>query len=190
MCVFDYRNYLRRRVPSDVFLCFALLFFSLTHDSTILKFPSITHHDLYENSVSNLPGFHHSQLKWSELLGVPLEWNDIWNTVHNPLSLNKTTSIIWQQLHLNFYTQYSYNKWHKVNMACPLCGKVPDSIFHIILNCELVSTIWEDAKSVLLRLHPVQLRRKKEEEKAFGIFHKKPPPGICVRNWLTFLVRR
>ena len=161
----------------------------LTHNSTILKFPSITHHDLYENSVSSLPGFHHSQLKWSELLGlgVPLEWNDIWNTVHNPLSFNKTTSIIWQQLHLNFYTQYSYNKWHKVNMACPLCGKVPESIFHIILNCELVSTIWEDIRSVLLRLHPVQ---PNQEEKAFGIVHKKPPPGICVRNWLTFLIRR
>ena len=72
-------------------------------------------------------------------------------------------------------------------MACPLCGKVPESIFHIILNCELVSTIWEDIRSLLLRLHPVQ---PNEEEKAFGIVHKKPPPGIRVRNWLTFLIRR
>ena len=158
-----------------------------TNDGTIFKFPSITHQDLYVNSIFDLPNFHHSQVKWSNTLGLPLDWSDIWNTVHNPLSTNKTTSIIWQQLHLNFYTQYSYNKWHKVNMACPLCGKIPESIFHIVLKCDLVSTIWEDIKPVLLRLHPAQLS---DEEKAFGIVYKKPSPGMCVRNWLTFLMRK
>ena len=159
----------------------------LTHNSTILKFPSIPHHVLYEDFISNIPGFHHSQLKWSEHLGLPLDWNDIWNTVHNPLNFCKTTSIIWHQLHLNFYTQYSYNKWHKVNMACPLCGKVPKSIFHIILDCDIVSTIWRDITPVLLKLHPGQ---PNDEEKAFGIVRRVPRPGVRVRNWLTFLIRR
>ena len=159
----------------------------LTHSSTILKFPSVTHHVLYENSLFDIPGFHHSQLKWSEHLRVPLDWNDIWNTVHNPLNFCKTTSIIWHQLHLNFYTQYSYNKWHKVNMACPLCGKVPESIFHVILYCDIVSTIWRDITPILLKLHPDQ---PNEEEKAFGIVRRNPRPGVRVRNWLTFLIRR
>ena len=48
-----------------------------THSSAILKFPSITHHALYENFVPNIPGFHHSQLKWVEYLGLPLDWADI-----------------------------------------------------------------------------------------------------------------
>ena len=158
-----------------------------THDSTILTFPSITHHVLYENSVSNIPGFHHSQIKWSEHLRLPLDWSDIWSTVHNPLNLRKTTSIIWHQLHLNFYTQYSYNKWHKVNLACPLCGKVPKDIFHVILHCDLVSRVWRDITPVLLRLHPT---RPNDEEKAFGIVSRNPPPAVCVRNWLTFLMRK
>ena len=112
----------------------------ITYDGTALKFLSVTHQNLYVNSIASIPGFHHSQIKWSEHLALPLDWDSIWNTVHNPLNTNKTTSVIWQQLHLNFYTQYSYNKWHKVNMACPLCGKIPKNIFHLILDCELVST--------------------------------------------------
>ena len=38
---------------------------------------------------------------------------EAWDTVHNGLSTNKTKNIIWQQIHLNFYTQYSYTKWYK-----------------------------------------------------------------------------
>ena len=88
-----------------------------TYDGTALKFPFVTHQDLYVDSIARIPGFHHSQIRWAEHLSLPLDWNDIWDTVHNSLNTNKTTSVIWQQLHLNFYTQYSYNKWHKVNMA-------------------------------------------------------------------------
>ena len=146
----------------------------------------VSHQDLYVESIARIPGFHHSQIKWSEHLSLPLDWDNIWDTVHNSLNTNKTTSVIWQQLHLNFYTQYSYNKWHKVNMACPLCGRIPDNIFHLILDCELVSSIWREITPILLSLHPTQPNK---EEKSFGIVQTNPPTAILVRNWLTFLVR-
>ena len=158
----------------------------VTYDGNALTFPMVSHQDLYVESIARIPGFHHSQIKWSEHLSLPLDWDNIWDTVHNSLNTNKTTSVIWQQLHLNFYTQYSYNKWHKVNMACPLCGRIPDNIFHLILDCELVSSIWREITPILLSLHPTQPNK---EEKSFGIVQANPPTAILVRNWLTFLVR-
>ena len=88
-----------------------------------LKFDEITHKTLYEAFTYNITGFHHSQIKWFYKMDDPISWDDVWNSVHNFLCTNETVSAIWHQLHLNFYTQYSYNKWHKVDMMCPLCEK-------------------------------------------------------------------
>ena len=122
-----------------------------------IKLNFVTHHHLYEDKISKITGFHHSQLKWLDALQILIVWDDVWYTVHNYLSTYKTTSIIWQQIHLNFYTQYSYNKWHKANNACPLCGQIPKDIFHIILRCETVTKIWKIMELLLLRLHQTQI---------------------------------
>ena len=37
-------------------------------------------------------------------LNDSIEWEKVWNAVHNVLSTNKTKSLIWQQIHLHFYT--------------------------------------------------------------------------------------
>ena len=75
-----------------------------------IKFQDVTHKQLYEDRVLKLPGYHHSQDKWRHALQELIIWDDVWYTVHNYLNTYKTTSLIWQQIHLNFYTQYSYNK--------------------------------------------------------------------------------
>ena len=109
-----------------------------------LKFDEITHKTLYEAFTYNITGFHHSQIKWFYKMDDPISWDDVWNSVHNFLCTNETVSAIWHQLHLNFYTQYSYNKWHKVDMMCPLCEKKTESIFHLILHCDVVIKLWND----------------------------------------------
>ena len=162
-----------------------------------IKFNFVTHKQLYEDTISRLPGYHHSQIKWRDALQDLIVWDDVWYTVHNYLNTYKTTSLIWQQIHLNFYTQYSYNKWHKVENPCPLCGQIPKDIFHLILHCTTVVKIWQDIEPLLLKLHPVQVSNA---EKAFGIVIKKPQNqkgnrpikhfGIHARNWLTYLMRK
>ena len=102
------------------------------------------------------------------------------------LSTNRTKDVIWKQIHLNFYTQYSYNKWHKTQEVCPLCQKVPENIYHLIINCIFVNKLWEEIEPLLKQLHPIAIT---EEEKAFGIVQKKETTGIILRNWLTFLLR-
>ena len=97
---------------------------------------------------------------------------------------------------MNFYTQYSYNKWYKVTQACSLCDEIPQNIFHLILHCKTVLTIWKDIDPTLLKLHPTPVCN---EEMAFGILIKRPEKdqpsrpstkhGLYVRNWLTYLMR-
>ena len=132
-----------------------------------IKFIHLTHKQLYEATISNLPGFHHSQEKWPTALNTAIDWDSVWYTVHSFLNTHKMTSLIWQQVHLNFYTQYSYNKWKKTNNTCPLCGQIPQNIFHLILHCSTVLKIWKDIEPVLSKLHPTQVCK---EEMAFYFY--------------------
>ena len=97
-----------------------------------------------------------------------------------------TKCAIWEQLHLNFYTQYSYNKWHGSSELCPLCQESPDDVFHIILDCAFTNSVWTELQPFLLRL---VARNVSDQEKALGIVDVKPSPGILLRNWVTFKVR-
>ena len=109
---------------------------------------TITQKGLYEDAILKMTTDHIYQTKWMTKLQTVIVWEEVWITVHNVL-----LSIIWEQLHLNFYTQYSYNKWHKVHNICPLCSKVPESIYHIILNCDFVNKVWIDIQPLLSSLH-------------------------------------
>ena len=146
----------------------------------------MTHKEVYEASLMPLNKDHHSTAKWVLKFNTVIPWDKVWENVHNFLGSNETKTVIWQQIHLNFYTQYSYNKWHKVNDKCPLCHKIPQSVFHIILDCDLTNNIYSDLQPLLNRLHQSDIC---DEEKAFGIFNGKST-GIILRNWVTFLLRR
>ena len=146
----------------------------------------ITQKDLYEDAILKMTTDHIYQTKWMTKLQTLIVWEEVWITVHNFLLSNKTKTIIWEQLHLNFYTQFSYNKWHKVHNICPLCRKVPESIYHIILNCDFVNKVWIHIQPLLSSLHRKTIS---DEEKALGIVTIKKTTGILLRNWLTFKLR-
>ena len=158
----------------------------ITSNGKEIKFAQVTQKQLYEEALVRISGDHFSQVKWVEKLNTSIVWEEVWKTVHNFFLTNKTKCIIWQQLHLNFYTQYSYNKWHNKQDKCPLCQKIPENIYHIILHCEYVNKLWEEVEPILRQLHPVPVS---DEEKVFGIVQKKTTTGIILRNWLTYLLR-
>ena len=89
-------------------------------------------------------------------------------------------------MHLNFYTQYSYNKWHSSSGVCPLCQKCPGDIFHIILHCGFTNSVWVELRPILRRFLDQDIS---DQEKAIGLVNVKPSPGILLRNWVTFSVR-
>ena len=61
---------------------------------------------------------------------------------------------------------------------------MPQSKFHLTLNCKVSQNLWKDLEPHLLRLHQQPVL---DQEKVFGLFGQSP--GIIVRNWLTFLLR-
>ena len=142
--------------------------------------------ELYEDAILRRSVDHIHQTKWLVRLDTLIVWEEVWDSVHNFLSTNITKTAIWEQIHLNFYTQYSYNKWHGSGDACLLCGVVPGSIFHIILECDFVNALWVEVDPVLLRLcgRPVT-----DEEKALGLVNIKKTAGMVLRNWLTYKMR-
>lgn len=152
-----------------------------------IKLSQITQKELYEEALLNIYRDHKSQTKWGAKLNTAILWEEVWAAVHNFLLTNDTKTIIWQQLHLNFYTQYSYNKWHGKHEFCPLCKKNPENIYHIILHCDFANILWEDVEHTLMKLHPVPVST---EEKALGIVKKNPTSGILLRNWVTYSLRK
>ena len=127
------------------------------------------------------------QEKWIMKLNAVILREEVWDSLHNFLVSNETRTAVWEQIHLNFYTQYSYNKWHNASNLCPLCEKLPESIFHIILHCDFVNTVWAHLQPTLSYLNTKTLD---DTEKALGIVQIKSTPGIVLRNWLGYRLRQ
>ena len=131
---------------------------------------AITQKHLYEDAILCSSKDHIHQTKWVTKLDTLILWEEVWDSVHRFPLTNKTKSAIWEQIHLNFYTQYSYNKWHGKMDKCPLCSEVPESIYHIILHCQFVNHTWTQLQPTLNHLHWKIIN---DEEKALGIVNIK-----------------
>ena len=151
-----------------------------------LKMIQITQKDLYEDAILSKSVDHVHQIKWAERLNELIVWEEVWSSVHDFLLSNSTKTAIWEQLHLNFYTQYSYNKWHSEANHCPLCDELPADIFHIITDCPFVNELWTHIQPTLLKLYGKPLD---DGEKSLGIVHIKRSPGIMLRNWVGYKLR-
>ena len=139
---------------------------------------------LYEEIARTAYLDHHSTGKWLECFSTYLDWPLIWQACYNPLSREHTTAVIWEQLHLNYYTTYTYNIWHHTQHSCPLCHAIPLSAFHLMLTCPVTLALWRLLQPILLRLHPDPVT---SEEMAFGLMGA--TPSHLLRNWLTFHLR-
>ena len=83
--------------------------------------------------------------KWDACFrGRTIDWGGVWEAVNGLVSLECTKTIIWEQIHLNEYTTYSYNKWHNAQQVCPFCQEIPDTRFHITLECPVVQSLWSE----------------------------------------------
>ena len=70
----------------------------------------ITQKELYEDAILRRSVDHIHQTKCLVRLDTLIVWEEVWDSVHNFMTTNITKTAIWEQIHLNFYTQYSYNK--------------------------------------------------------------------------------
>ena len=167
------------------------------HDDLIIgsdfkehKFSHIDHKVLYTELVRIQRRDHTYQTKWNlENEELPsLDWDKIWESVYNNFFSDALRSTIWEQIHLNFYTTYNYNKWHNSLHPCPLCKQIPDEIFHIFFHCKFTKKVWLAVENTLLKINP---RPISLHEKAFGLLPrtKQERNSTILRNWITFSLR-
>ena len=158
----------------------------LTESMKRIPFHLVTHKQIYNEIIQLGYKEHHSKKKWEEKFhSTHIVWPTVWESLNNPVATEDTKSLIWEQLHLNDYQTYSYNKWHNTQQNCPLCLQLPQTKFHLTLQCKMTTILWKDLEYHLRMIHPVPVS---DEEKVFGLHGHKP--GIILRNWLTFLLRR
>ena len=181
--VFEENDKKRSHLPHDKALLrlFGKLHFKLTpttnqlelSDGSSLDFKKVTQKLLYEEALKRVSTDHHSQTKWASRMGsdTVIPWDVVWESLHgNYLVSNRIKATIWQQLHLNFYTQFSYNKWHRTQDPCPLCKEIPKTVYHILLECKTTMMAWDELEITLYKIHEVPVSN---EEKAVGVIEKK-----------------
>ena len=105
--------------------------------------------------------------------------------MNNHFTTEHTKTIIWRQIHLNEYTTFNYNKWHKQTTKCPFCLDIPEDNFHITIDCPVLIPLWTELEQTLRNLHPNYIT---DHERAFGLMGNTPKTNL--RSWLTFLFRQ
>ena len=156
----------------------------ITSQQACISFGTVTFKNVYEELLSKQNIEHHSVSKWENKFSENIDWDKVWATTNNPVTTEVVKTTVWEQIHLNDYCTYSYNKWHKSQDPCPLCLKIPEGRFHLTLECTVTQNLWNDLEPHLRRLSPTGIS---EKEMVFGIAGHKP--GIILRNWITFLLR-
>ena len=96
-----------------------------------------------------------SEIKWGEYFSTELlVFKDIWLALLNNIVTEKTRSCIWEQIHLNFFTTYWFNKISDDEKVFSLCKIKPNSMRHLMLDCALVKKLWHDVKEKIRHYVP------------------------------------
>ena len=156
----------------------------ITELQALVSFLAVTCKDIYGELIRKNYTEHHCVQKWEDKFsGTDIDWAKVWTSVCNPVSTENTKSVIWEQIHLNDYCTYSYNKWHNARDPCPLCLTVPTK-FHLTLECHATNLLWKELEPHLRMISGAYVS---DTEKVFGI--EGESPNSILRNWITFLLR-
>ena len=161
------------------------------YDGKEYTFASMTQKDIYSELIQYQSRDHPYAVKWITDLPERLEamdWDKTWASVHNQFFTEETKSSIWSFIHLNFYTTYNFNSWFNRLDPCPLCRKIPDDVYHIILDCRFTKTMWRRLNGTLFAILPTPVT---DHEMAFGLEEvERYRNSTILRNWITFTLRR
>ena len=124
----------------------------ITELQALVSFTVVTCRDIYGELIHGSSTEHHSVQKWEDKFPqLDIDWSKIWASVHNPVATESMKTLVWEQIHLNDYCTYSYNKWHNKQDPCPLCLNIPTK-FHLTLECEATNQLWKELEPHLRRI--------------------------------------
>ena len=97
-------HYIRPNVTSNLIIGL--------YDRKEHEFKNMTQKIIYSELIHEQSTDHPHQAQWGTertSLGV-IEWDKIWNSVHQQFYTEELKSTIWKQLHVNFKTTHTYNR--------------------------------------------------------------------------------
>ena len=155
------------------------------------NFDSITQKQIYTELIQEQHKDHAYVWKWRPDRFGLIDWDKIWTSLHNQFFTEETKSAIWEQIHLNFYTTHNFNVWFNMLNPCPLCRKIPEDVFHIVVDCKFTKVMWRKLDKRLVKIIPKPFT---VHEMAIGIEESKREKRerypVILRNWITFTLRR
>ena len=158
------------------------------YDLKEYKFDKITQKEIYSELLHEQSRDHPYAGKWGTTRFGLIEWDKVWRSVHKQFYTENMKTSIWEQLHLNFYTTYNFNSWFRELKPCPLCRKIPEEVFHLIVECKFTKVMWKKLEKILLKILP---KRPTTYEMGLGlqVSKKEEEHQILLRNWITFSLR-
>ena len=133
---------------------------------------------------------HISEVKWIDYFDDIVHFPDIWISLNNKYVNEDTRTYVWEQIHLNFFNTYWFNKISKNNSdknTCPLCKNMPANSMHLIIECPLVRKLWKEIEPILKKYDDTPISNI---EMAFGLTSdRRLQVGQQARNWITYKLR-
>jgi hypothetical protein len=159
------------------------------YNTALVNFKDTTQKFIYSELIHRKSTDHIYQIKWSQREDIgALNWDNVWEACHQQFFSEDVKSTVWEQMHLNFYTTYNYNKWHNSLHPCPLCRHIPEDIFHILIDCKFTRMMWNKIQCCLTKIDPLSITN---EEMGLGMISrtKNERKATTLRNWITFSLR-
>ena len=69
----------------------------ITTNQNKITFGQLTLTNIYEELLFQNYRDHHSSPKWLGYFNKHIDWDPLWQTVHNPLATENTKTLIWEQ---------------------------------------------------------------------------------------------
>lgn len=158
------------------------------HDQKEYSFDTMTQKQIYAELIQEQSRDHAYVGRWSSDRFGLIDWDVVWTSLHNQFFTETTKSAIWKQIHLNFLTTHNFNVWFNMLNPCPLCRKIPEDVFHIVIDCKFTKVMWRRLEKSLIRITPKPLT---VHEMAFGLKEPKQEKyPVILRNWITFTLRQ
>ena len=76
--------------------------------------------------------------KWEHhFTNLEINWNIVWQNVHNNMLQYKVQSKLWEFMNLNFISSFNLNRMYNTSNLCLQCKLPEENLLHILVYCPI-----------------------------------------------------
>ena len=153
----------------------------------LIPFQNLNLKDIYSELQSQEKINEAYRAKWEQILNcTSLDWNKIWNNIHQSIVSADVKSIIYSQIHLGYFSEYRLVKNRSIQSAtCKLCSEPLTELHHEIINCKVLLKVIDSFKTLISKLGRTETLS--QQELAFGTLANSNKEQL--RNFIVFIIR-